>query len=63
MRAAEIAGGAAGKNLLTLNTVTGADGYRLYLRLGWQIVGTILGFALWPDGRPCSTSFMWKVVG
>lgn len=62
MRAAEEAARQAGKSLLTLDTVSGAEGYRLYLRLGWQIAGEIPGYALWPDGRPCPTTFMWRRI-
>ena len=62
MRAAEEAGRAAGKSLLTLDTVTDGDGFRLYRRLGWEVAGTVPDYALWPDGRPCPTTFMWKRV-
>src|SRR4029079_17727426 len=37
----------AGKPLLVLDTVTGADGERLYARHGWQRVGVIPKYALW----------------
>jgi GNAT superfamily N-acetyltransferase len=60
MVAAENAARAAGKSLLVLDTVTDGDGYNLYRRLGWSIAGEIPDFALWPDGRPCPTTFMWK---
>jgi GNAT superfamily N-acetyltransferase len=51
---------AAGKSLLVLDTVTGGDAERLYTRLGWTRVGVIPGFALFPDGRPCATTFFFK---
>jgi GNAT superfamily N-acetyltransferase len=51
---------AAGKTLLVLDTVTGGDAERLYARLGWTSVGVIPGFALFPDGRPCATTFFYK---
>jgi GNAT superfamily N-acetyltransferase len=51
-----------GKTLLVLDTVTGADGERLYVRLGWTRVGVIPGYALFPDGRPCDTSVFWKLL-
>jgi GNAT superfamily N-acetyltransferase len=60
MRAAEDAARAAGKTLLVLDTVTGGDAERLYLRMGWTKVGVIPGFALWPDGRPCATTYYYK---
>lgn len=62
MRAAETAAAAAGRTLLVLDTVTGADGERLYTRLGWQRVGVIPGYALWPHGGICDTTFFYKVI-
>jgi len=60
MRAAEDAARAAGKTLLVLDTVTGSAAERLYQRLGWTRVGEIPGYALWPDGRPCATTYYYK---
>src|SRR5262249_29264443 len=40
-----------GKTPLVLDTVTGGDGERLYTRLGWERVGVIPDYALFPDGR------------
>lgn len=51
---------AKGKTLLVLDTVTGSTADRLYRRLGWQELGTVPGFALYPDGRPCDATFFWK---
>ena len=50
----------AQKTLLVLDTVTGSDAERLYLRLGWQKVGVIPNYALFPDGRPCATTVFYK---
>ena len=50
----------ARKTLLVLDTVTGSDAERLYLRLGWQKVGVIPNYALFPDGRPCATTVFYK---
>jgi GNAT superfamily N-acetyltransferase len=50
----------AGKTLLVLDAVTDGDGYRLYSRQGWQRVGEIPDYALWPDGRPCTTTVFFK---
>jgi GNAT superfamily N-acetyltransferase len=50
----------AGKTVLVLDTVTDSDGYRLYSRQGWQRVGEIPDYALWPDGRPCPTTVFFK---
>lgn len=60
MRAAEDAARAAGKTLLVLDTATGSDAERLYQRAGWVRVGDVPGFALWPDGRPCSTTYYYR---
>jgi ribosomal protein S18 acetylase RimI-like enzyme len=51
-----------GRRLLTLDTVTDAAGYRLYKRLGWQEVGVIPDYALFPDGHYCDTTIFWKKV-
>jgi len=62
MRAAEAAAQAAGRTLLILDTVTGADGERLYSRLGWQRLGVIPGYALWPHGGLCATTYFYKAL-
>jgi ribosomal protein S18 acetylase RimI-like enzyme len=51
-----------GKTLLVLDTVTGDAAERLYERLGWNRVGVIPNYALYPDGRPCDTTVFWKAV-
>ncbi|MCO6051385.1 GNAT family N-acetyltransferase [Mesorhizobium sp. RP14(2022)] len=50
------------RTLLVLDTVPDTPAYRLYTRLGWQEVGRVPGFALWPDGRPCDTAFFFKTL-
>jgi ribosomal protein S18 acetylase RimI-like enzyme len=60
MRAAESAAREAGRTLLVLDTVTGADAERLYARLGWQRVGEIPNYALWPNGGFCSTTVFYR---
>lgn len=62
MEAAEAAARAAGRTLLVLDTVTGDDAERLYERLGFTRVGVVPGFALYPDGRPCDTTFFYKAI-
>ncbi|MCP8938063.1 GNAT family N-acetyltransferase [Alsobacter sp. SYSU M60028] len=62
MRAAEAHAKSLGKSLLTLDTQEGDAADRLYRRLGWQAIGTIPGYALWPDGRPCDTVFFYKQI-
>ncbi len=51
-----------GKSLLVLDTVTGDPAERLYASMGWNRVGVIPNFALYPDGRPCATTYFWKAV-
>ena len=51
---------AEGRSVLVLDTVTGGDAERLYRRLGWQRVGVIPDYALFPDGRLCATTVFWK---
>jgi GNAT superfamily N-acetyltransferase len=50
-----------GRSLLVLDTAS-ADAQRLYERRGWQRVGVVPGFALYPDGRPCATTFYFKAL-
>lgn len=51
-----------GKTLLVLDTVTNSDAHRLYSKLGWERVGEIPGYALFPDGSPCSTTYFYKQI-
>jgi GNAT superfamily N-acetyltransferase len=60
MRAAENAAREAGRTLLVLDAVTGGDAERLYTRLGWERVGVIPNFALWPTGGFCDTTYFYK---
>jgi GNAT superfamily N-acetyltransferase len=53
---------AEGKTLLVLDAVTGGDAARLYERIGWNTVGVIPGYALYPDGRLCDTTVFWKAL-
>jgi GNAT superfamily N-acetyltransferase len=62
MLAAEAAARAAGRRLLVLDTVTGGDAERLYATLGWQRVGEIPDYALWPAGGLCSTTVFYKLL-
>jgi ribosomal protein S18 acetylase RimI-like enzyme len=62
MERAEAEARAEGKTLLVLDTVTGDNAERLYERLGWTRVGVIPGYALYPDGRPCDTTYFWKAL-
>ena len=60
MQFVEDTGRAAGKTLLVLDTVTGGEAEKLYLRLGWTRVGTIPNYAMFPDGRWCDTTVFYK---
>lgn len=51
---------AAGFTLLTLDTVRGDPAEQLYATAGWQRVGVIPDYALYPDGRPCDTVVFYK---
>jgi len=62
MERAEVEARAEGRTLLVLDTVTGDDAERLYEGLGWTRVGVIPNYALYPDGRPCATTFFWKAI-
>ena len=60
MQAAEATARDCGKTLLVLDAVTGGDAARLYERLGWQRVGDIPDYALFPDGGLCSTTVYYR---
>lgn len=60
MEHAEEAARLSGKSLLVLDTATGDDAERLYLRLGWSKLGVIPAYAMYPDGAWGDTSFFWK---
>ena len=48
-----------GKTLLVLDTASEAAA-RVYARGGWQLVGEIPDYALWPDGGLCATTVFYK---
>lgn len=50
-----------GKRLLMLDTASG-DAERLYVRAGWIRVGVVPGFALWPAGGLCDTTFFYRTL-
>jgi GNAT superfamily N-acetyltransferase len=62
LAAAERAALQAGRTLIVLDTVTGTPAERLYARHGWHRVGEIPNYALWPDGRPCPTTYYYKIL-
>jgi GNAT superfamily N-acetyltransferase len=51
-----------GRSLLVLDTVTDSAGYRLYERIGWQRVGAIPDYALFPDGTFCETTYFFRRI-
>ena len=62
MQAIEAAAREVGKTLLVLDT-SSADAERVYERLGWQRVGVIPGYALWPAGGLVDTTVFYKNLG
>ncbi|UEM25036.1 GNAT family N-acetyltransferase (plasmid) [Skermanella mucosa] len=62
MAEAENAARRAGRTLLVLDTVSDSAAARLYARLGWTAAGSVPDYALYPDGRPCPTTFFYKRV-
>ncbi len=62
MRAAEDTARECGKTLLVLDTASG-EAERLYARSGWERVGVIPGYALWPQGGPCDTTLFYRTLG
>jgi GNAT superfamily N-acetyltransferase len=61
LRAAEALAREHGKRLLVLDTASG-DAERLYARAGWIRVGVVPGFALWPEGGLCDTTFFYRTL-
>jgi predicted N-acetyltransferase YhbS len=59
-RAAEDTARSLGKTLLLLDAVTDGDAARLYARLGWKRVGDVPGYALFPHGGLCSTTYFYR---
>ena len=59
LAAAEDAALRAGRTLLVLDTADAAAA-RLYQRAGWQLVGAIPDYALWPQGGRCATNVFYK---
>ena len=52
-----------GRTVLVLDTVTGSPAEAMYAAAGWVWVGVIPDYALWPDGRPCDSTFFYKRLG
>jgi GNAT superfamily N-acetyltransferase len=60
LRAAEEHALAIGRTLLVLDAVTDGPAAQLYQKLGWVRVGDVPDFALYPDGRRCSTTYYYR---
>jgi len=50
-----------GRTLLVLDTASDSA-ERLYKRGGWQRLGTIPDYAMWPQGGFCDTIIFWKKI-
>lgn len=50
------------RTLLTLDTLTGSAGERLYGAIGYRLAGVIPGYAMSTVGKPEATSFMYKAM-
>jgi GNAT superfamily N-acetyltransferase len=50
-----------GRTLLVLDTASDSA-ERLYARRGWQRLGTIPDYAMWPQGGFCDTIIFWKKI-
>ncbi|MFS8114481.1 GNAT family N-acetyltransferase [Rhizobium jaguaris] len=62
MAAAEHEAAKHGKTLLVLDTATGSEAEAIYPRLGWQRVGVIPDYAMWPEGGLCDTTLFYKRI-
>jgi GNAT superfamily N-acetyltransferase len=60
MDAIETAARNAGRHLLVLDTLSGSDAERLYVRLGWTRVAEIPEYAAIPNGRLAATTIFYK---
>jgi GNAT superfamily N-acetyltransferase len=63
MAAVEEEAARRGRTLLVLDTATGSDAEKIYPRLGWERVGVIPDYALWPQGGFCDTTLFYKRIG
>ncbi len=63
MDAVEAEAARRGRTLLVLDTATGSDAEKIYPRLGWERVGVIPDYALWPQGGFCDTTLFYKRIG
>lgn len=62
MEAVEAEAARRGRTLLVLDTATGSDAEKIYPRFGWERVGVIPDYALWPQGGFCATTLFYKRI-
>lgn len=62
MEAVEAEAARRGRTLLVLDTATGSDAEKIYPRFGWERVGVIPDYAMWPEGGFCGTTLFYKRV-
>ncbi|MDO1580671.1 GNAT family N-acetyltransferase [Rhizobium oryzicola] len=62
MEAVEAEAASRGRSLLVLDTATGSEAEAIYPRFGWERVGVIPDYALWPQGGFCGTTLFYKRV-
>ncbi|WP_312406718.1 GNAT family N-acetyltransferase [Rhizobium sp.] len=63
MAAVEEEAARRGRTLLVLDTATGSEAEKIYPRFGWERVGVIPDYALWPQGGFCDTTIFYKRIG
>ena len=63
MEAVEAESARRGRTLLVLDTATGSEAEAIYPRFGWERVGVIPDYALWPQGGYCGTTLFYKRIG
>ncbi|TDK35443.1 GNAT family N-acetyltransferase [Rhizobium deserti] len=62
MEAVEAEAARRGRTLLVLDTATGSEAESIYPRFGWQRVGVIPDYAMWPQGGFCGTTLFYKRI-
>lgn len=63
MAAVEEEAARRGRTLLVLDTATGSEAEAIYPRFGWERVGVIPDYAMWPQGGYCGTTLFYKRIG
>lgn len=62
MDAVEAQAARQGRTLLVLDTATGSEAEAIYPRFGWERVGSIPDYAMWPQGGLCGTTLFYKRI-